>query len=99
MLQPQLYWKIDPPAQSYPILLDWWISSNQNPHVIPVMAGNYLTRVDIDEWPLEEIARQVRLRMKITRAFIKEKCLIRKVNISREPENRMRGSLGNIMFR
>lgn len=61
LLQPQLYWKIDPPAQSYPILLDWWIAENQNPRVIPVMAGNYLSRVDIDDWPLEEIRRQVRV--------------------------------------
>ncbi|KAG4077596.1 hypothetical protein HA402_003023 [Bradysia odoriphaga] len=78
ILQPQLYWKIEPPAQSYPVLLDWWISANQNPRVIPVMAGNYLSRIDFDGWPLEEIRQQV--------------------IISREPENRSRGSLGNIMF-
>ena len=24
-MAPQLYWAIDPPAQSYPVLLDWWI--------------------------------------------------------------------------
>lgn len=61
ILQPQLYWRIDPPAQSYPVLLDWWISSDQNPRVIPVMAGNYLSRVDFDGWPLDEIGRQVGL--------------------------------------
>ncbi|KAJ6642329.1 Glycosyl hydrolase YngK, partial [Pseudolycoriella hygida] len=78
ILQPQLYWKIDPPAQSYPVLLDWWISSSQNPRVIPVLAGNYLSRVDFDNWPLDEIQRQV--------------------EISRDPENRIRGSVGNVMF-
>lgn len=61
ILQPQLYWKIEPPAQSYPVLLDWWISANQNPHVIPVMAGNYLSRIDFDGWPLNEIGQQVQL--------------------------------------
>lgn len=61
MIQPQLYWRIDPPAQSYPILLNWWIGAAQNPLVRPVMAGNYLTRVDTDAWPLDEIRRQVEL--------------------------------------
>ena len=27
-LAPQLYWRIDPPQQSFPVLLDWWISQN-----------------------------------------------------------------------
>lgn len=58
-LQPQLYWKIDPPPQSYPILLDWWVAENQNPLVRHVMAGNYLSRVEIDDWELDEIRRQV----------------------------------------
>ncbi|KAJ6643982.1 Glycosyl hydrolase YngK [Pseudolycoriella hygida] len=61
MLQPQLYWKIDPPAQSYPTLLNWWVGANQNPLVRPVMAGNYLTRVELDGWPLDEIRRQVEI--------------------------------------
>lgn len=59
MLQPQLYWRIDPPAQSYPVLLNWWVGATQNPLVRAVMAGNYLTRVDTDAWPLDEIRRQV----------------------------------------
>lgn len=61
MLQPQLYWKIDPPAQSYPTLLNWWVGANQNPLVRPVMAGNYLTRVESDGWPLDEFRRQVEI--------------------------------------
>lgn len=59
MIQPQLYWRIDPPAQSYPILLDWWVAARQNPLVRSVIAGNYLTRVDTDGWPLDEMRRQV----------------------------------------
>ena len=27
-LAPQLYWAITPPQQSYPALLDWWLSQN-----------------------------------------------------------------------
>ncbi|KAG4076869.1 hypothetical protein HA402_006579 [Bradysia odoriphaga] len=61
MIQPQLYWRIDPPAQSYPLLLNWWVAASQNPLVRPVMAGNYLTRVDTDAWPLDEIRRQVEI--------------------------------------
>lgn len=29
-LAPQLYWEIDPPEQSYPTLLDWWIDPEVN---------------------------------------------------------------------
>jgi len=80
ILQPQLYWRIDPPAQSYPVLLDWWVADTQNLKGRHVFAGNYLTRVEIPEhdWPLDEIRRQV--------------------DISRQPQNRLRGSWGNVMF-
>lgn len=43
-----------------------------------MIAGNYLSRIDFDDWPLDEIGRQV--------------------EISREPQHRVRGSLGNVMF-
>jgi uncharacterized lipoprotein YddW (UPF0748 family) len=39
---PQLYWKIDPPQQSYPVLLDWWLE--QNPHGRHIWPGNYASR-------------------------------------------------------
>lgn len=61
ILQPQLYWRIDPPAQSYPILLDWWVSATQNPLLRHVYAGLYLTRVDIQDWPITEVLNQVSL--------------------------------------
>lgn len=36
---PQLYWEIDPPGQSYPRLLDWWISENvKRRHIWPGIA-------------------------------------------------------------
>ncbi|CAG7717583.1 unnamed protein product [Allacma fusca] len=56
ILQPQLYWKIDPPAQSYPVLLNWWLE--QNPHNRHIYAGNYLSRI-MDGWPLSELTNQV----------------------------------------
>lgn len=59
ILQPQLYWKIDPPQQSYPILLSWWVGESQNPKQRIVFAGNYLSRMDIDDWPIDEIRNQV----------------------------------------
>ena len=30
IMAPQLYWMIDPPAQSYPTLLDWWVNPTIN---------------------------------------------------------------------
>lgn len=56
VLQPQLYWKIDPPQQSYPVLLDWWVAQNSmNRHVY---AGNFLSRV-LEGWDISEITNQV----------------------------------------
>ena len=60
-LIPQLYWRIDPPQQSYPVLLDWWVSEAQNPLNRHVYAGNYLTRIELQNWPLSEIYNQVRI--------------------------------------
>ncbi|MBM3459511.1 MAG: hypothetical protein FJX77_13400 [Armatimonadetes bacterium] len=54
---PQLYWKIDAPQQSYPLLLEWWCEQNtQNRHMWP---GNYTSQVGA--WPAAEIANQIRL--------------------------------------
>jgi len=58
-LAPQLYWRIDPPQQSYLTLNDWWVSINiLNRHVYP---GNYLSMLDGTNWPLNEYERQVSL--------------------------------------
>ena len=75
ILQPQLYWKIDPPAQSYPVLLDWW--TQRNPQRRHVYAGNYLSRV-LDAWPVTELTDQI--------------------TVSRMPQFRDKGSLGNVQF-
>ena len=61
-LAPQLYWAVDPPDQSYPVLLDWWASVNTKGRHLWV--GNYTGRVGATGtrgWRSDEIVRQVEL--------------------------------------
>ena len=64
---PQLYWKIEQTAQSYPVLLDWWLEHNtKGRHIWP---GNFTSRVgngSPNAWPADEILYQIR----ITRGFL-----------------------------
>jgi uncharacterized lipoprotein YddW (UPF0748 family) len=55
-LAPQLYWKIDPPQQSYPVLLNWWLQNN--PQRRHIYVGNALYRIE-NEWSISEIQRQI----------------------------------------
>ncbi|MDX1952076.1 MAG: family 10 glycosylhydrolase [Verrucomicrobiota bacterium] len=58
---PQLYWSIDKPAQSYPVLLDWWLKENQRQrHVWP---GNDLTKFG-SAWQADEVLGQIELSRK-----------------------------------
>lgn len=60
-LLPQLYWKIDAPHQSFPVLLHWW--TQQNPKNRHIWAGQFTeraTRVTPTMWPDEEIEYQIR---------------------------------------
>lgn len=58
-LSPQLYWEIDPPQQSYPALLDWWLQQNKmNRHLY---TGNYASAIVVKSWPVNELVRQVQL--------------------------------------
>lgn len=58
-LAPQLYWKIEPPAQSYPALLNWWLQQNsKNRHVY---AGNDVARVVSNGWDVQEIINQIKI--------------------------------------
>ena len=55
---PQLYWSIDPPAQSFPVLLDWWRAQNtQGRHLWPGVADD---RIGASR-PASEIIRQLAL--------------------------------------
>lgn len=58
-LVPQLYWRIDPPDQSYPVLLDWWLANN--PKQRHIYVGNNLAQLDGKAWDLAEIERQIEL--------------------------------------
>jgi uncharacterized lipoprotein YddW (UPF0748 family) len=60
-MTPQLYWQIDPPAQSYPVLLNWWVEqSKKGRHVYP---GNAVYRILPSglNWPVAEIVRQINI--------------------------------------
>ncbi len=61
MFIPQIYWEIDPPEQSYPIILDWWLDVNNVS--IPIFAGNAIYKLLPEErdWPPEEIPRQIEI--------------------------------------
>jgi uncharacterized lipoprotein YddW (UPF0748 family) len=61
-LAPQLYWRIDPPQQSYPVLLKWW--SENNPFRRHIYAGNFLSKLDGTSWPISEFERQVEISRK-----------------------------------
>ncbi|MGV3773015.1 MAG: glycoside hydrolase family 10 protein [Verrucomicrobiales bacterium] len=57
-LAPQLYWAVDPPAQSFPALLTWWHSENsKNRHIFPGMA---ITKVG-KQWKADEITREIEI--------------------------------------
>jgi uncharacterized lipoprotein YddW (UPF0748 family) len=58
-MTPQLYWAIDPPEQSYPVLLDWWVSVNEKGrHIWP---GLFTSRINegVTDWPIDEIINQI----------------------------------------
>ena len=65
---PQLYWAIDPPEQSFPVLLKWWTA--QNPKGRLLVAGMDTTKTGHGasaanpstsrrSWPPEEIVNQI----------------------------------------
>ena len=69
-LVPQLYWRIDPPAQSFPVLLKWW--TENNPKQKQIVAGINTTAIGSSTnysvsdagnkgWPAGEIVRQIHL--------------------------------------
>ena len=55
---PQLYWPIAQRAQSYPVLLDWWLGENVRArHLWP---GHNASRAAGTVWPADELPEQVR---------------------------------------
>jgi uncharacterized lipoprotein YddW (UPF0748 family) len=59
---PQLYWAVDRPEQSYPVLLAWWSEQNvKDRHLWP---GNYTGKVAFtgpSAWRTNEVLEQIRL--------------------------------------
>jgi len=59
---PQLYWAVDRPEQSYPVLLAWWSEQNvKDRHLWP---GNYTGKVAFtgsSAWRTTEVLEQIRL--------------------------------------
>ena len=61
-LAPQLYWAISAPQQSFPDLLDWWISQNTlGRHIVPGLATYRTNNGTATQFTTDEIANQVRL--------------------------------------
>ena len=69
-LAPQLYWRIDPPAQSFPVLLKWWTENNPKHRLIVAglnttaigATSNYTTSDAGNKgWPAGEIVKQIEL--------------------------------------
>lgn len=58
-IAPQLYWRIDQYAQSYPVLLQWW--AENNPAKRHIYAGNNLALLGKEAWNSAEIERQITL--------------------------------------
>jgi uncharacterized lipoprotein YddW (UPF0748 family) len=67
-LAPQLYWRIDAPAQSFPVLLKWWTENNPKHRMIvagmnttAIGASGNATVPDVGSknWPASEIVRQI----------------------------------------
>jgi uncharacterized lipoprotein YddW (UPF0748 family) len=53
---PQLYWPVDSPQQSFPILLNWWTQQNvKGRNVWPSLNATAVGK----EWSVNEIARQM----------------------------------------
>src|SRR5919199_3122240 len=66
-LAPQLYWKIDQKAQSYPVLLKWW--TDVNPKKRHIYAGNNISLLDGKSWKLSEINKQVEITRNLSEKF------------------------------
>jgi uncharacterized lipoprotein YddW (UPF0748 family) len=60
-LAPQLYWEIEKPATSFPVLLKWW--AEQNPKGRQLFAGLDATRTlrGSEPWKPGEIIKQIRI--------------------------------------
>jgi uncharacterized lipoprotein YddW (UPF0748 family) len=57
-ISPQLYWAIDAPQQSFPVLLNWWSQQNgKNRHLWPGLSAAYVG----EKFDAAEIGRQIQI--------------------------------------
>jgi len=68
-LAPQLYWRINPPKQSYPALLDWWREQGARP-VWPGIATSRIQSSEDPGRPASEIIEQIRLSRTIGKNWV-----------------------------
>lgn len=65
-MSPQLYWPINPPDQSFPVLAKWWGDTNvKQRHLWP---GMNTGKVGGTNWPPEEILNQIKITRQIPKA-------------------------------
>ncbi len=60
-LAPQLYWRVEPSAQSFPVLLRWWAENNPKHRLIVPGINSAAVGTGSNPWPAAEIVRQVEL--------------------------------------
>ncbi|MGF1657104.1 MAG: glycoside hydrolase family 10 protein [Verrucomicrobiales bacterium] len=58
-MAPQLYWGIEPQAQSFPLLMEWWVQEGRRRN-IPIWPGLGTERVGSNR-PASEIVRQIEI--------------------------------------
>jgi uncharacterized lipoprotein YddW (UPF0748 family) len=58
---PQLYWSIDAPEQSFPVLLQWWAQQNPARRILAPGVDSANTMRVSKPWSAEEILRQIQL--------------------------------------
>ena len=63
-LAPQLYWRIEPPLQSFPVLLKWWTENNPKQRLIVAGMKTSAVGTGTNPWPVNEITQQVELARK-----------------------------------
>jgi uncharacterized lipoprotein YddW (UPF0748 family) len=56
---PQLYWRIDPPQQSFTALLDWWVSQNTRGRELWPGLATYRVYSTTNPYPVSEMVNQV----------------------------------------
>ena len=59
-LAPQLYWRINAPEQSFPVLLNWWTAQNtRGRQVYPALFTSRVADGTAQSWPASEIRNQL----------------------------------------